>query len=264
VIPRVTKRPSRVAVFGLSLVLGLAPFATRGTTHRSHARTTTYLNWMGHDWVVTNGPMAGVVRGRPSNVYIDSDGYLHLTITKKGRDVTTGELFSTDRMGFGTYQWVVRGTVDNMDPHTVLGLFPYGPEAGIGKDGEDEIDIEFSKWGNSLCGGMCNADFNVYPSTGNGSVGSTENDFSMNLSGGDLVTARMTWTSASITETLMAGAQPVGTTQTVLHTWTFAPPDHQVRIPQEAVPVGMNLWCFRKKTATSQSVVVQSFQYAAQ
>ncbi|HVX96889.1 MAG TPA: EamA family transporter, partial [Polyangia bacterium] len=29
----------------------------------------------------------------------------------------------------------------------VVGLFPYGPAAGIGADGTNEIDIEYSRWG---------------------------------------------------------------------------------------------------------------------
>ncbi len=203
--------------------------------------------------------MAGVARGRPSNVYLDASGYLHLNITKKGRSVTAGELFSDDKMGFGTYQWVVQGPVDDMDPHAVLGLFPYGPEDGVGRDGENEIDIEFSKWGNTLCGGSCNADFTVYPSTGNFHVRSTENDFNVDLDGGNLVTARMTWSSTSITETVMSGSQPLGTTEDVLHTWTFAPSDNLVRIPQAPVPVGMNLWCFKKKVASSQARIERVF-----
>ena len=225
------------------------------------SRASTQLNWMGHEWTVTNGRMAGVARGRPSNVQVDSNGYLHLTITKKGRNVTAAELFSEDRMGFGTYQWEVQGPVDNMDPHAVLGLFPYGPQAGVGRDGENEIDIEFSKWANTLCGGACNADFTIYPSTGNFKVGPTEDDFNVNLEGGNLVTARMTWSSSSITETVMAGLHPPGTTEDVLETWTFAPSEPLVRIPQEASPVGMNLWCFKRKVATSQAVIIRSFQY---
>jgi hypothetical protein len=218
---------------------------------------------MGHEWTITNGGMAGVARGRPSNVSVDSSGYLHLLITKKHRSVTAAELFSTDAMGFGTYQWEIEGPIDNMDPHAVLGLFPYGPQNGTGRDGENEIDVEFSKWGNTLCGGVCNADFTVYPSTGNFNTGPTEHDFNVNLSGGNQVTARITWSSTAITETVMAGFQPLGTTQNVLQTWTFAPPDYLVRIPQRAVPVGMNLWCFKKKVASSQAVTIQSFQYAA-
>jgi hypothetical protein len=247
----------------MSLVLVTLTISSRTGTGLS-SRTNTQLNWMAHDWTLTNGGMAGVARGRPSNVYVDASGYLHLTITKKHRTVTAAELFSNDRMGFGTYQWVVQGALDNMDPHTVLGLFPYGPQGGVGRDGENEIDIEFSKWGNTLCGGACNADFTVYPSTGNFQTGSTEDDFTVNMNGGNVVTARMTWSSTSITETVMSGPQPLGTTLNVLHKWTFAPPDYLVRIPQQPVPVGMNLWCFKKKTASSQAVVIQSFQYLAQ
>jgi hypothetical protein len=150
-----------------------------------------------------------------------------------------------------------------MDPHAVLGLFPYGPQAGVGRDGENEIDIEFSKWGNTLCGGACNADFTIYPSTGNLQSAPTENDFAVNLMGEDLVTARMSWSSTSITETVMSGLQPFGTAQNVIHTWTFAPADYLVRIPQQPVPLGMNLWCYRKKVASSQAVTIRSFEYVA-
>jgi hypothetical protein len=258
-----TLKSLRFATYGVGLVLVAVLISSRTDTQRT-SHSTTQLNWMGHAWTLTNGGMAGVARGRPSNVYLDPSGYLHLTVTKKGRTVTAGELFSNDKMGFGTYQWVVQGPVDNMDPHTVLGLFPYGPEDGVGRDGENEIDIEFSKWGNTLCGGACNADFTVYPSTGNFHAGSTEDDFNMNLNGGDVVTARMTWSSTSITETVMSGSQALGTTQDVLHTWTFAPSDNLVRIPQQPVPIGMNLWCFKKKAASGQSVVVRSFQYLSQ
>lgn len=259
----ITLRSLRFATYAVSLVLVAVLFSNQGGTHSS-SRTNTALNWMGHDWTLTNGGMAGVARGRPSNVYVDPSGYLHLTITKKRRTVTAGELFSNDKMGFGTYQWVVQGALDNMDPHTVLGLFPYGPQGGVGRDGENEIDIEFSRWANTMCGGSCNADFTVYPSTGNVHSGSTEEDFNVNLNGGSVVTARMTWSSTSITETVMSGSQPLGTTQDVLHSWTFAPSDNLVRIPQQPVPVGMNLWCFKKKVASSQAVVIKSFQYLAQ
>lgn len=221
-------------------------------------------NWKGHKWNITNGGMAGVAPGSPSNVFVDQSGYLHLKITNNGGAFTAAELFSQDTLGFGTYQWQIQGSVDNMDPATVLGLFPYGPANGIGKDGENELDIEFSKWGNTLCGGSCNADFTFYPATGNFGLGPTENDFTVNLSSGTLTTARLVWTSTSVTATVMSGLQPVGTTANVLHTWTFAPPDYSARIPQQALPLGMNLWCFQKTPSSNQEVIIQDFQFVPQ
>ena len=109
--------------------------------------------------------MAGVAHGDPANVTIDAKGYLHLRIVHHKGKWTAAEVFTTDRIGFGTYQWVIEGNVYDMDPTTVLGLFTYGPTHHFGGDAENEIDIEFSQW-NKTCHD-CNADFTVYPSTGN-------------------------------------------------------------------------------------------------
>lgn len=245
-------RFSGFAIAAASVLLGVSPAA---------GRTPTQLRWMGHEWTVTQGRMAGVAPGRPSNVRVDASGHLQLAITRSGRHVTAGELFSNDDMGFGTYQWQIEGPVDSMDPHAVLGLFPYGPEHGLGRDGESEIDVEFSRWGNTLCGGRCNADFTIYPSTGNLAVGPTEDDFSIDLHGGNLVTARVKWSATGVTETVMSGLQPLGSTQDVLESWSYEPLDYLARIPQQPIPVGMNLWCFKRKVASSQAVTILSFDY---
>ena len=55
---------------------------------------------MGRQWNVTTGGMAGVAKGDPSNVSIDSSGYLHLRITNNGGVFTAAELFSQDNLGF--------------------------------------------------------------------------------------------------------------------------------------------------------------------
>src|SRR5258706_12149328 len=191
---------------------------------------------MGHNWNITSGGMAGVAPGSPNNVFVDSNGYLHLKITNNGGSWTAAEMFSTDKIGFGTYQWQIEGNVDNMDKAAVLGLFPYGPAANIGGDGENEIDIELSKWNNG-CG--CNADFTVYPSTGNGSLGQNADLFTFALNGGTQVTGRFVWRSTSIVFTLMKGFQPLGTTTNVLRTWTFAPSNYTNSIPQGTLPLGM-------------------------
>jgi hypothetical protein len=242
-----------------TLLFGIAASATvLFFLSAAHAQT---ILWKGHDWKITDGGMAGVARGNPENVSIDKNGYLHLGIVNRDGHWTSSELFTTDRLGFGTYQWVVEGGVYAMDQTTVLGLFTYGPTHHIGVDAENEIDIEFSQWNNTCHG--CNADFTVYPSTGNRKpkgVSAWEDNF--HVTGGNLTTARMEWTSARITFTIMNGVQPLGTTADVIKTEVYS--SDATNIPQVASPVGINLWCFQKTPAAGQSVIIRDFQFAAQ
>lgn len=215
------------------------------------------LVWQGHTWKVTNGGMAGVAPGSTGNVSVDSHGYLHLNIKNDGGKWTAAELFTTETLGFGTYQWLVEGNVWTMDPVTVLGLFPYGPVKGIGKDGMNEIDIEFSQWNNTC---NCNADFTIYPS-----VRRKDGESSFNLNfmvnqGTALTTARMVWSSTSVVFTVMSGDQPLGTTANVLKTATYKP-SNTPDIPQQPLPVGINFWAFKAPPKTDQSVVIRSFRY---
>ena len=223
-----------------------------------HAVLAQTITWADHTWKVTSGGMAGVARGNPENVSVDAKGYLHLRIEKRDKKWTASEVFMAENLGFGTYQWVIEGNVYEMDPTTVLGLFPYGPVHHIGIDAENEIDIEFSQW-NKTCKG-CNADFTVYPSTGNrkhDGTSSWEDNF--HVSGGTLTTARIEWASDHIVFTLMNGVHPIGTTADVIKTETYASDSNN--IPQVALPVGINLWCFRATPARNQSVIIQSFHF---
>jgi hypothetical protein len=216
--------------------------------------------WKGHDWNVTTGGMAGVTPGSPANVTIDGDGYLHLKITKTGSTWTSAELFTTDKLGFGTYQWQVEAPIDRFDKNVVLGLFPYGPAANIGSDGTNEIDIEYSRWGQA---NGDNGDWTDYPATGK-TVGELAYDFT--LSGGVLSTSRFIWTSTSIEDFLMTGLQPLGSTAGLLKTWTYAPPTPATNIPQQPLPLGMNLWCFDATPSDGNDVdvVIRDFAFLAE
>src|SRR3974390_1591734 len=226
--PKIARHILTTAITSFAVMLAFSTFSF----------AQTQLEWQGRTWKITNGGMAGVAPGAPENVAVDSDGYLHLRIANRGGKWTAAELFTTENLGFGTYQWVVEGNVWDMDPVTVLGLFPYGPTHGIGKDASNEIDIEFSQW-NRTC--VSNADFTVYPSVARG-----HNDPSYELNfkvdgGTTLTTARMTWSSSSIVFTVMSGNQPIETTANVLKTITYKPAD-TADIPQQPIPVGINLW----------------------
>jgi len=217
------------------------------------------LHWMDRDWTITNGGMAGVVKGNPANVSVDAQGYLHLRIVNRDGAYTASEIFSTEKLSFGTYQWQIEGAVDKMDKVSVLGLFNYGAQAGIGTDGENEIDIEFSRW-NDTCHG-CNADFTFYPATGNKALGPMEDNFTYDAQGSTLTTARFEWSSRRIVGTIMGGLQPMGATANVLQTLTFAPPDYTARIPQVPLPLAMNFWCFRATPQSDQEAIIRNFEF---
>jgi hypothetical protein len=246
-----------ISVLGIFVLLLILPSWANLIRANPGAPAET-LHWMGREWKLTNGGMAGVVKGNPANISVDANGYLHLRIVKRVGSYTASELFTQEKLGFGTYQWQIEGAVDKMDKTTVLGLFNYGAQAGIGVDAENEIDIEFSQW-NDTCHG-CNADFTFYPATGNKKLGPMEDNFTYNANGSTLTTARFEWSSTCIVATIMSGLQPIGTTANVLQTVAFAPPDYNARIPQVPLPVAMNLWCFHAAPATDQEVVVRDFQ----
>jgi hypothetical protein len=238
-----------VCVAGALIVL-LAP---------SWARAAN-LQWAGRSWKVTSGGMAGVAQGSPSNVSVDSDGYLHLKITNTGGTWTASELFTTDQLGFGTYQWQVDSPIDRFDKNVVLGLYPYGPAAGIGQDGTNEIDIEYSVWGHA---GGVNGDWTDYPSSGK-TIGETSYNFSLN--GGTYSTSRFIWNTTSIQDFLFTGFQPISSTTDLVKTWTYAPPDPATNIPQQAMPLGINLWCFDAPPSDGKDVevIIRDFEFVAE
>jgi hypothetical protein len=123
----------------LKIALGLAAASCLLSVQ---VRANAALQWAGRSWDVTSGDMAGVCAGDPANVSVDANGYLHLKITKNGNTWSAAELFTTDKLGFGTYQWQTDGPIDRFDPNVVLGFYPYGPAGGVGQDGSNEIDIE--------------------------------------------------------------------------------------------------------------------------
>jgi hypothetical protein len=215
------------------------------------------IDWQGHTWQVTTGGMAGVCDGSAANVTLDSNGYLHLRISQTGSTWTAAELFTTDKLGFGTYQWHLDGPIDGYDKNVVVGLFPYGPAAGIGSDGTNEIDIEYSRWGQS---DGPNGDFTDYPAMGT-TIGELSYRFS--LAGSTLSTSRFTWSESGIVSSLLGGLAASGDDQTLLQHFDYEPPNPTLNIPQQALPLGMNFWCFDAPPSDGQPVelVIRDFTF---
>jgi hypothetical protein len=215
------------------------------------------ISWKGHSWNVTNGGMAGVCAGNPANVSVDANGYLHLTITNNGGTWTAAEIFSTDKIGFGTYQWQLEGPIDKLDKNVVVGLYPYGPAAGLGESGNNEIDIEFARWGNAA---WPNGNYTIWPPTGTTTGSHT---FEVSLGGGTSITTRFTWSSSKIDFATLGGFVDVDATSGLIDAWSFAPANPATRITQQAMPLGMNLWCYDNPPSDGKNVeiVVRDFQF---
>lgn len=224
------------------------------------AAVTGSFSWKGITWKPTNGGMAGIAQGRPSNIFVDGNGYLHLKIVNNGGTWTAAEMFSATNLGFGTYQWQIQGPVDKFAPSVVLGLFPYGPAAGIGADGTNELDQEFALWGYP---DGTNFGWTFYPASG---TQKGANSFRFSLNGGNAVTSRMVWKSTSVTGSLLSGFQPVTSTTGLIKSWTYAPTNPTTNIPQKALPLGMNLWLFEAPPADGQNVeiVIRDFTFIPQ
>jgi endoglucanase len=150
-----------------------------------------------------------------------------------------------------------RRPIDTFDKNVVLGLFPYGPAAGIGSDGTNEIDIEYSRWGQA---NGPNGDWTDYPASGK-TIG--ELAYTFTLGGGTLSTSRFRWTTTSIANFLLGGLQPIDETTGLIKSWTYAPSNPTTNIPQQALPLGMNLWCFESPPTDGKPVeiVIRDFQF---
>lgn len=127
---------------------------------QASARTVSFA---GQEWVVktssgTVGPGPNVFSDAATNVWVDTQGRLHLRITRTRGLWVCAEVAGTRSLGHGTYTWTLDSRVDALDPNVVLGLFTWSDDPAFANR---EIDIEFSRWGNPLA--ASNAQFVVQP-----------------------------------------------------------------------------------------------------
>ncbi|MGN6472455.1 MAG: hypothetical protein ACTHK4_02250 [Mycobacteriales bacterium] len=147
-----------LGVLGLGTTALIAAPATQpggnGTATMSTAAPTNgtdgqrLINWSGITWFVypncsNCGPEQTPTTDAAKAVYVDSQGRLHLQITKIGGVWSGVELRALNRPTYATYRWVVDSATADMDPWTVLGMFVYKPGA---KKFTSEIDIENSRY----------------------------------------------------------------------------------------------------------------------
>ena len=163
-------------------------------------------------------------------------------------------------MGFGSTYFVLQGPITNMQSQVIASGFIYGPANGIGVDGENEIDIEFSNWDG--VDGNINGDFTYYPNTGHGNLGASwTTNWLLNL--GNINTCRIDRTATNVTASIWSGlVPPTASTSTAVETGPFN--GNSTTIPQSALPMMFNVWSYGAKPTQALDIIVQDFQFIPQ
>lgn len=122
------------------------------------------IKFSGYTWQVKYswaaiGPGPNYFSDDPRDVFVDSQGKLHLKIVKRNDTWYATEVINKSVLGYGKYTFHVASPVGSFDPSVVLGLFTWDNTSP--NYYYREIDMEFSRWGSSAS--FPNAQFVVQP-----------------------------------------------------------------------------------------------------
>ena len=189
------------------------------------------------------------------NVWIDANGFLHLKISNTVGVWSGAEISTPVALGFGTYQFKVVGFPNNLDRNIVFGFFPYTTPA-VGVNGTNEIDIEFASWG---LDDLQRGHWAVWPAVEG--ISKTSYSFDMTPNTG-LSTHRFVWSSRTVSFRALSGFTDDNTGSYA--DWVFSPQDYLKRIPQNPLPLHINMWLFNgKPPANGQEIemVIAEFKF---
>ncbi len=205
----------------------------------SYNYSQTTISFAGINWYVrsgTGGPGPNNWSDSPSSVWVDGDGRLHLKIRKVNNEWQCAEIYAQQSFGYGEYTFYVASNVENYDKNIVVGLFTY-------ENDSREIDIEFSRWGNSSnVAGW----YTVQPPPYNSS---NQQSFALNLSG-DYSTHKFIWSSSNIFFQSYHGHYPnLPNSSYLIKQWTYSGSNNP--------PVGnerlhINFWLLNGTPPTNQ------------
>ena len=102
------------------------------------------LNWAGYTWNVHSSQEdwgGNHFSDSSNNVWVDTQNRLHLKITNVNGMWYSAEIETANTIGYGTYATTVYSNPNTLAPNVIAGMFYY-------KDPSDEMDMEFSRWGN--------------------------------------------------------------------------------------------------------------------
>lgn len=211
----------------------------------------------GHEWRVKPssapvGPGSNLFSDSASNVWVDTQGFLHLKVTKEGTTYKCAEVMSVETFGYGSYVFQLNSPVDRIDSNLVLGLFTW---SDIADDNHREIDIEYTRWG---APSNLNSQFAVQPA---GLAGHIER---FDTPAGVVPTVHsFKWSPDRIDFQSAVGTDPDPPSPSdIIHTWTYEGPDIPHPGPEN---VRINFYLISGLTPPTDGqeaeVVIRSFEF---
>ncbi|MGH0052220.1 MAG: family 16 glycosylhydrolase [Sphaerochaetaceae bacterium] len=206
------------------------------------------LHWLTKSSLVPTSPGPNYFSGNPDSIWIDEWG-LHLTIEEYDDRWWASEIYTRERVGYGTYTFTVETDIRAYDPHVVAGFFTWDTAP---QEYNREIDIEFAAWG--LEDGT-KFQYVVQPYTDAERIVV----FDPNLNGA-LTTHRIIWTPQHVSFASYHGAvdPDVPESETMLiNRWSYpqSPSEGSVRFR-------INLWLYQgQEPISSAHMVVTSFSF---
>jgi hypothetical protein len=280
------KRDHNLSTMRKSIVFWMVCITILGLScHQSNpedvlGRVGDVVTFAGRKWDIKSsalpvGPGPNNFSKRYDDVWVDEKGYLHLTIDQHDNVWYSSEVVGQDDLGYGTYTFTMQADPMSFSENVVLGFFTWD-DSTFYTDGNSEVDIEFSKWGDNTS--VTPTTFSVQPvNFGTYYAERTrEQNIDINLLKG-VTTHQFNWTDTLITWFSYAGTEAVGTP---IATWSFNlnhPPRVKVDGGMSSLPIvipapglhthaRMNLWTLPYQVqgpnnGLKHEVVVRDFSY---
>jgi len=220
-------------------------------------RNPRFIKFSGYDWWVKNdveltNPGNNFFSDHNENVWVDAEDNLHLKIIKRNENWYCSEVILRESLGYGRYSFEISDNLNKINENAVLGLFTWDSDA-INKN-HNEIDIEFSRWGN-LQDSM-NAQYVVQPSNIPGNIKRWKVPNT-----GSSSTHRISWASESINFRSFNNNREIEPYVSTINSWSYVGPN----IPNRAKEtIRINLWLFNSQPPSSEDeveIVITDFKF---
>jgi Domain of unknown function DUF11/IPT/TIG domain len=124
-------------------------FVDRTDTNRRQFSWAGYNWWVktagsdGNEFLAPTGPGGNYYSDNTNNVWVDSNGSLHLKITQTNGVWECAQIWNGKYLGYGQYSCTLNANISNLDANVIFSMFTWANDNDYVNR---EIDIEPSRW----------------------------------------------------------------------------------------------------------------------